>query len=172
VSNKSTPRRGIKNDSIDIIELSKGFQPIAIVLISKKRKLCLSLSIDGQFTVIHYPSIPSYNYLIVKGFDRKKKCLCWELNSNAFHGFIVKFKGFRQAEISSQQQLYAQGMINYKEFPDSKFIHLTPRLDPLFYHNELDWLTSKSPVLPLPPKIQKVGTLFRHVSRFCAVERL
>jgi hypothetical protein len=51
-------RRGIKNDSSDIIELSKGFQPIAIVSISKKRKLCLSLSIDGQFTVftIHrYP---------------------------------------------------------------------------------------------------------------------
>ena len=94
-------RRGIKNDSIDIIELSKGFQPIAIVSISKKRKLCLSLSIDGQFTVIHYPSIPSYNYLIVKGFDRKKKCLCWELNSNAFHGFIVKFKGFWQAGMSS-----------------------------------------------------------------------
>jgi len=66
-------RRGIKNDSSDIIELSKGFhQPIAIVSISKKRKLCLSLSIDGQFTVIHYPSIPSYHYLIVKGLERKK----------------------------------------------------------------------------------------------------
>jgi hypothetical protein len=104
-----SPRRGIKNDSIDIIELSKGFQPIAIVSISKKRKLCLSLSIDGQFTVIHYPSIPSYNYLIVKGFDRKK-CLCWELNSYAFHGFLVKFKGFWQAGMSSQQ-LYAERMI-------------------------------------------------------------
>jgi|AntAceMinimDraft_11_1070367.scaffolds.fasta_scaffold168061_1 hypothetical protein len=82
------PRRGIKNDSIDIIEVSKGFQPIAIVLISKKIILCLSLSIDGQFTVIHYPSIPSYNYLIVKGFDREKKCRCWELNSSAFHAWV------------------------------------------------------------------------------------
>ena len=57
-----------------------------------------------------------------KGFDRKNKCSGWELNSSAFHGFLVKFKGFWQAEMSSQQ-LYAQGMLK-KEFPGSKFIHL------------------------------------------------
>jgi hypothetical protein len=75
-------------------------------------------------------------------------------------------KDFWQAEMSSQQ-LYAQGMIK-KEFSDSELIHLTHYSTIM----NCDWLTSKSPVLPLPPKIQKVGTLFRHVSRFCAVERL
>jgi hypothetical protein len=71
------------------------------------------------------------------------------LNSNAFHGFLVKFKGFWQAEMSSQQ-LYAQGMLK-KEFPGSKFIHLTHYSTIM----NCDWLTSKSPVLPLPPKIQR-----------------
>jgi hypothetical protein len=37
-------------------------------------------------------------------------------------GFLVKFKGFWQAEMSSQE-LYARGMLK-KEFPGSKFIHL------------------------------------------------
>jgi hypothetical protein len=66
----------------------------------------------------------------------------------------------------SSQQLYAQRMTK-KKFPDTTFVH------PTHYSTIMncDWLTSKSPVLPLPPKIQKVGTLFRHVSRFCAVER-
>ena len=69
-------RQGVESKTIVPIlsnyRKDSGFQPVAIVSISKKRELCLSLSIDGQFTVIHYPSIPSYNYLIVKGFERKK----------------------------------------------------------------------------------------------------
>jgi hypothetical protein len=51
-------RRGIKNDSIDIIELSKGFQPIAIVSISKKKNSAYhyqSMGNSRSFTIHRYP---------------------------------------------------------------------------------------------------------------------